>query len=205
MTARTRVLLVRHGQTTWNAQGRWQGQLESPLSALGRRQAAEASKAVGALDAIVASDLMRAADTAAIIAELVGVGPVQVDARLRERDVGEWQGLTRREIEARFPGDLDAWRTPPGFEHDDDVASRATAALTDLHAVHPGATVLAVTHGGVIRALARVLGNGDGWVGNLHGRWVDVAEGGVAIGTPVELIDHAAVAELHDRSEQDLG
>jgi broad specificity phosphatase PhoE len=205
MTARTRVLLVRHGQTTWNAQGRWQGQLESPLSPLGRRQAAEAARAVGALDAIVASDLTRAADTAAIIAESLGVGPVRLDARLRERDVGEWQGLTRREIEARFPGDLDAWRTPPGFEHDDDVAARATAALTDLHAVHPGTTVLAVTHGGVIRALARVLGDGDGWVGNLHGRWVDVTDVGIAIGTPVELIDHAAVAELYDRSEQDLG
>src|ERR671910_890596 len=95
MRDETRVLLVRHGQSEWNAAGRWQGQADPSLSDLGRLQAREAARAVGAVDAIWSSDLQRAAETAIIIGDQIGVGPVVVDDRLRERDAGEWTGLVR--------------------------------------------------------------------------------------------------------------
>jgi broad specificity phosphatase PhoE len=203
------MLLVRHGQTTWNAERRWQGHADAPLSNLGRLQAAEAARAIGAVDAVAASDLSRAAETAAIVSAALGVGPVMVDARMRERDVGEWEGLTRAEIEERDPGAIDAWRTPPGFEHDDVVAERATAALMALHAEMPGGAAVVVTHGGVIRALVRTSGGADEWVPNLGGRWFDVRGNGDApelrLGDAVQLIDHDTVAALHEASEQDLG
>ena len=107
----TRMLLVRHGQSEWNALGRWQGQADPPLSALGREQARSAVARLGAVDLIVASDLDRALTTAAIMAEGLGVGPVMVEPRLRERSAGEWSGLTRAEIDEQWPGYLD--RAPP--------------------------------------------------------------------------------------------
>src|SRR3546814_1711635 len=102
----TRVLLVRHGQSEWNATGRWQGQADPPLTDLGRAQAHHAARSLGVVDAIVASDLQRAADTALIISGELGVGPVVLDEGLRERDAGEWSGLTRAEIERDWPGYL---------------------------------------------------------------------------------------------------
>src|SRR5438270_7968282 len=128
----SRVLLVRHGQSEWNALGRWQGQADPPLSDLGRDQARAAARALGAVDAVFASDLQRATETAHIIAGALGIGPVLIDERLRERDAGEWSGLTRDEIHERYPGYLpdDRHRTfapdpdgeprrPPGWESDE--------------------------------------------------------------------------------------
>src|SRR5688500_14129220 len=130
----TRILLVRHGESEWNAGGRWQGWADSSLSELGRQQAFEASAAVGTVDAIVASDLERATQTALIISETIGVGPVMIEPDLRERDVGEWTGLTRDEIEERWPGDLERWRRgelvcPPGGELNDHILVRFEGAL----------------------------------------------------------------------------
>jgi glucosyl-3-phosphoglycerate phosphatase len=82
------LLVIRHGRSEWNAIGRWQGHADPPLSELGRRQAILAAASIGAVDAIVSSDLLRAAETAAIIAQKLGVGPVVVDERLGERDAG---------------------------------------------------------------------------------------------------------------------
>src|SRR3546814_20228381 len=81
----TRVLLVRHGQSEWNATGRWQGQADPPLTDLGRAQAHYAARSLGVVDAIVAADLQRAADTALIISGELGAGPVVLDQGLRER------------------------------------------------------------------------------------------------------------------------
>ena len=117
----TRVLLIRHGQSEWNADGRWQGQADPPLTDLGRHQALHAARNLGTVDAIVASDLQRASETALIIAEALGVGPVVLEPGLRERDAGEWSGLTRAEIERDWPGYLDAPATPtatPRFARD---------------------------------------------------------------------------------------
>jgi probable phosphoglycerate mutase len=100
------VLIVRHGQSEWNALGRWQGQADPPLTELGLHQAAHAAQHVGAVDAVVASDLERSRLTAENIAELVGNGPVLVDAGFRERDAGEGQGLTKAEIGEQWPGYL---------------------------------------------------------------------------------------------------
>jgi probable phosphoglycerate mutase len=170
----TRVLLARHGQSAWNAEGRWQGHADPPLSPLGLRQAGSAAASVGQVAAVVSSDLQRARSTAELIAERIGAGPVEVDARLRERDAGEWTGLTRAEIERQWPGYLSAGRRPPGFELDEAILGRVLEALAGVHAAHPGQRVLAVAHGGVIRALERQFGVDDGLVPNLGGRIVDV-------------------------------
>ncbi len=105
--AMTRLLLIRHGQSEWNADGRWQGQADPPLTDLGRHQARHAARNLGGGEAIVASDLQRASATALIISAELGVGPVVLEPDLRERDAGEWSGLTRVEIERDWPGYLD--------------------------------------------------------------------------------------------------
>ena len=144
------MLIVRHGQSEWNAAGRWQGQEDPPLTDLGRQQALAAAAAIGSVDLVVASDLERAAETALIIAESIGVGPVLIDVDLRERHAGEWQGRTKDEIEQEWPGWLDAGRRPPGFEERDPFTERITAALERIAVQHTGADVLVVSHGGVI-------------------------------------------------------
>ena len=172
--ATTRALLIRHGQSEWNAVGRWQGQADPPLSDLGRRQAREAARAIGAVDAIYASDLQRAAETAAIIAGEIGVGPVILDPDLRERDAGEYSGLTRAEIEERFPGYLDDHRRPPNWEPDEQLLARALRALGRIARDLPGADVLVVTHGGLVYTIEGHLGTGFARLANAEGRWVEV-------------------------------
>jgi probable phosphoglycerate mutase len=172
----TRILLVRHGESAWNAEGRWQGHLDSPLSPRGVRQATEAGERVGAVAAIIASDLLRARTTAEIIAGHLGIGPVQLEPRLRERDAGEWSGMTRAEIEEQWPGYLLEGRRPPRFELDDAILGRVLDALADIHRCHPGQAILAVAHGGVIRALERELSIDGALVPNLGGRVFDVHE-----------------------------
>ena len=174
----TRILLVRHGQSEWNAIGRWQGQADSPLSDQGRLQAHEAARAVGAVDAVWASDLQRAVETATIIAESIGVGPVVVDPDLRERDAGEFSGLTRPEIEERFPGYLAAHRRPPGWEPDEHLRARAERALRRIAAAVPGGEVLAVTHGGLVYCLEQHLGSEFAKIANTEGRWFEVDPAG---------------------------
>ena len=129
--------------------------------------------------AVVASDLQRAFVTAEIIAQRLGVGPVRPEPRLRERDAGEWTGLTRAEIDVQWPGYLLAGRRPPGFELDDAILGRILEALAALHHAHPGGTVLAVAHAGVIRAVERHIGIDDGLVP--EPRWPD-ARGPRALG-----------------------
>lgn len=200
----TRVLLVRHGQSEWNATGRWQGQADAPLSDLGRRQAEAAAKAVGSVDAIISSDLARAAVTAEIIADRLGVGPVYLDADLRERDAGEWEGLTRAEIHERYPGYLSDdpasnatgpthERRPPGWESDASLVERGLRALQRAATAVPGGHVLAVTHGGLVMAVERQLGDPAGRLPNLGARWVEVDGSSVALGERVGLIDAGAV------------
>src|ERR1051325_541049 len=98
MSAMSRILVVRHGQSTWNADGRWQGQADPPLSDLGVAQAEAAARTVDGVDVISASDLERAHHTATILAAPRQL-EVVADARLRERDAGEWTGLTRVQID----------------------------------------------------------------------------------------------------------
>lgn len=197
----SRVLLVRHGQSEWNAQGRWQGQADPPLSELGRAQARAAANSLGAVDAVFASDLQRATETAVIIAESLGVGPVIIDDDLRERDAGEWSGLTREEIHERYPGylpddrhrafapDAGAPKRPPGWESDDVLRERVLRALSRIHEMVPDGDVLTVTHGGVIYVLEDHLGEPFHRLANGAGRWLEVDGDALRLGDRVLLVD----------------
>ena len=189
MIAETRALLTRHGQSEWNALGRWQGQADPPLSDLGRRQAHEAARSLGAVDGIWASDLQRAAETAAIIGDDMGVGPVVVDADLRERDAGEWTGLTRAEIEQRYPGYLPDGRRPASWESDEQLVARAQRALGRIADATPGGDVLVITHAGVVFAVERHLGRDRTRLANVEGRWVTIAPEGLRLGDRVVLAE----------------
>lgn len=170
----TRVLLLRHGQSEWNALGRWQGHADPELSVLGAAQARAAAAGLGAFDAIVASDLRRARCTAQLLATELGIGVVLSDPRLRETDAGEWQGLTRAEIDRAWPGYLDEGRRPPGFEAYDHAAERLAGALLDVGAAWPGRQILGISHGGIIRALRHRLGAPLDRLAHLAGAWFDV-------------------------------
>jgi probable phosphoglycerate mutase len=194
----TAVLLVRHGESEWNAAGRWQGWADIPLTAMGRMQAADAAARLAPLgiDTVVASDLGRTIETASIIAGRLGIEPVHTESGLREFNVGEWSGLTRPEIEERWPGQLARWGAgelvqTPGGEHRQHFIQRIKAAVVAIAARHLHNTVLAVTHGGVIGALQHALDpDGDRErIGNLMGRWVRVEGDAMALGSLVRLLD----------------
>jgi len=193
------VLLARHGQSEWNAAGRWQGQADPPLTELGLAQARSAAANAGAFDAVFASDLERAVVTAQMIAEATGVGPVIVDPRFRERNAGEYQGLTRDEINERYPGALDAQRWPPGWESNESIQTRLLAALDDVIA-HTGGhgDVLVVCHGGVIYALEHLLIGSHERIGNLGARWVHHDNGHWALGERIQLSDASVTIESQD-------
>jgi 2,3-bisphosphoglycerate-dependent phosphoglycerate mutase len=150
----TTILLARHGETDWNRERRWQGHANQPLNELGREQARELAASLDgrAIDAIYASDLARAHETAEIIGERLGM-PVRADARLREVDVGDWSGRTHPEIEPdalrRWEAGEKAWS---GGESYEEMGERVVGGVLALAREHPGETLLVVTHGGSIRA-----------------------------------------------------
>ena len=173
--------------------GRWQGQADPPLTERGRQQAVAACGVLGSFDALWASTLQRAALTAEIIGEQLGIGPVQFDARLQETGVGQWQGLTLDQIEAGWPGYLAGHRRPDGAEPIDAVVERVTAAFVAIAEATPVGVVLVVTHAGVLRTMRRALGVSDERFGNLAGCWFHVAANGtITAEYPVELVDHSA-------------
>ena len=186
-----RVLLVRHGQSTWNAEGRWQGRKDPPLSTLGVRQARAAAGSLGRFDVVVASTLQRAQVTATIIADELGIGPVLTDPDLVERHAGGFEGLTRPEIEEAFPGYLTDMRRPPGWEDDDALVVRCSGALARICSqIAEDGTALVVTHGGVIRSLERAVGaEREHSLANLGGRWFEIGPGILRAGEEVLLID----------------
>lgn len=185
----TRILVIRHGQSEWNALGRWQGRADPPLTDLGRHQAWSAALHLGAVDAIVASPLGRAADTATIISEQLGVGPVSFDPDLVERDAGEWSGLTKAEIEQAFPGYLARGDRPPSFETEESMQARVRSALGRVAAEHPEGDVLVVSHGGFIYALEALDDIELVRVPNLGGRWLEHRDGRIDLGERVLLVD----------------
>ena len=158
----TRVLAIRHGETAWNADTRIQGQRDIALNATGVWQAARLAEALAddGISAIYSSDLLRARATAEALAVVVGL-PVLMDAGLRERHFGEFEGFTFAEIEARWPAQSERWRRreadfgPLGGETLTDFYARSVATATRLVAAHPGQTVALVAHGGVLDCLYR--------------------------------------------------
>ncbi|MEA2827792.1 MAG: glucosyl-3-phosphoglycerate phosphatase [Actinomycetota bacterium] len=195
-----RLALVRHGQSRWNAVGRWQGQADPRLSPLGESQAAEAAERLqgAGITGVVTSDLVRARRTGQIIADALGLGPVSVRADLREYDVGDWSGLTKPEIEARWPGQQAEWfggrlPTTPGGEGRVPFDRRVMGAVLAVAAqADPGSVLVVVTHGGVIRALERAAGAAPVPIANLCGRWFSVDDGVLRAGPPLALVgtDH---------------
>jgi broad specificity phosphatase PhoE len=158
------LLLVRHGETDWNRDGRWQGHSDTQLNDVGRKQAARLAAALHGVDVVYSSDLSRARETAEILAARLEL-PVHVDARLRERSFGTWEGKTGPEIEADFADAHARWLAGEGPGADDAepfeaFAARVHAFLAEAIERHPDETVLVVAHGGsirVIHALARGL------------------------------------------------
>ena len=148
---------MRHGETDWNRDNRFQGHADPPLNDTGRAQArALATELAGEnFAALYTSPLHRAAETAAILASELGLEPVH-NAALEEVDVGSWSGLTRDEVEERFPDGYARW-LEYGHGWDDgetyeELGGRVVAGLLNIGARHPDVAVLAVTHGGPIRS-----------------------------------------------------
>ncbi len=145
----TTLLLVRHGETDWNAERRWQGHTDVPLNERGREQARRlaASLAGGGVDAIYSSDLTRARETAEIVAGRLGL-PVVIDSDLREIDVGSREGLTGEEVGIR------EWDGESKEAHRDRTL-RSLARIVDGH---PGSRVVVVAHGGTLRRMHEHVG-----------------------------------------------
>ena len=199
-----RLLLLRHAESEWNAQGRWQGQADTPLTERGRRHAAEAGPLLAAFEMLVCSDLQRARQSAEIIATGAGIDVIDVEPRLRERNAGPWQGLTRDEIERDWPGYLGSGQRPADYETDEQLAARADAALRDIALLadrRDAPEVLVITHGGVIHSLTVRAGRTMVPMPNLSGRWVTVEDGAVLLGEPVTIGD----AERHSSEAVEAG
>jgi len=164
--APSRLLLVRHGESTWNAAHRIQGQLDPPLSDRGTAQANEVGERLAGhrLAAFYCSDLVRTRQTAELIASAVGMDPVP-EPGLREIALGEWEGKTREELMEGYPELWERWaREPdwdivPGGEGASPFAARVHGTLDRIREEHSQGDVLCVTHGGVIQvALLGVVG-----------------------------------------------
>ena len=160
----TTIVLVRHGETDWNRENRFQGHANPRLNDAGREQARTLAEELGSetFAAVYTSPLRRAAETAAIIGTELGFPPVE-NASLMEVDVGSWSGLTRTEVMARFPDGFARWlEYGHGWEDGetyDELGERVVAGLSSIGANHPNEAVVAVTHGGPIRsALAAAKG-----------------------------------------------
>jgi alpha-ribazole phosphatase len=176
-----RLLLVRHGETEWNAALRYMGQNAVPLNERGRAQARAVAERLAPDQpaALYTSDLARAAETAAILGERLGVAP-RAMPELREIDVGQWEGLTPEELYRRYPDHMKEYDRDPartvrlGGESYAQLQQRALQALTTIQNAHRvGETVLAVSHGGTIRALlCHVIGLDLAHFGRL---WLDNA------------------------------
>jgi glucosyl-3-phosphoglycerate phosphatase len=195
------LLIIRHGESEWNVEKRWQGWLDAPLTARGVQQAHDRAASLVALGfsprLVLSSDLGRAQTTAEIIAGTLDA-PCRHDAGLRERSGGEWEGCTADEIDARWPGMRDAWRRgeitqPPAGEDDTTVLARFDHAL----AVALGAEVpaLVVTHHGVLRLVASRAGaDVHTLIPNLGGFWFALDSGELRSPTPLDVLPTPDVA-----------
>jgi probable phosphoglycerate mutase len=153
----TTIVLIRHGETDWNRENRFQGRADTHLNEAGREQARALALDLVAemFGALYTSPLLRAYETALVLGEHLALDVIP-DAALMEVDVGSWSGLTRTEIESRFPDGFRRW-LDYGHGWDDgetydELGERVVLGLVRLAAAHPGDTVAAVTHGGPIRS-----------------------------------------------------
>ncbi len=186
------LVLWRHGRTSYNVSARLQGQVDVPLDAVGRWQAATAGAALarrGPVHTVITSDLDRAMATAHVLADIVN-SELVVDPRLRERSFGEWEGLTGQEIADRWPEDFERWRCGQdplvgGMETREAVARRVVPAIDEhLHAPDQDGKLVVVSHGAAITiAVSAILGQPASWRGiaglrNAHWTELTAAHGG---------------------------
>jgi broad specificity phosphatase PhoE len=185
----TTVILVRHGSTEWNRTRRAQGLADIDLDDEGREQASAVAERLRDthLDAVYASALKRAIETAEAIADTHGL-TVQSDAAFNEIDQGDWTGLTTDEIGRRWPqmwGSHRHYTARPGGEAPADVRKRSLRGLRRVVEVHPEGTVVLVSHGGTIRWLsAEALGYDDHASASIRG-----LRNGEAVSIEAELVD----------------
>jgi broad specificity phosphatase PhoE len=193
---KTRLLVLRHGQSEWNALGRWQGQADIALTTEGIDQARRAAKKIGKFDLIAASSLQRARHTAEIIAESHGVNDLVIDDRLKESFIGPWEGMTQDEIESGWPGYLNSGKQPNGFEPNQNVLQRMTAAFIDIADMCRGGQALVISHSGAIRTIRRELKVADAKLDNLGGCWFDVLpDGQITAGRIITVISQPHSSE----------
>jgi len=199
-----RFFLLRHAQSTWNAQRRWQGHADPPLSEVGRNSAETIAPLYENVSAIHCSPLLRSLETAEIIGKVLGLDQPFVNENLSERNLGEWTGLTRKEVDQKWPGYLDTHRWPPGAETNDSIRQRALRGLreiieqtkadfggaADVDGVEADAAdvdevdveVLIVTHGGLITTVEQSLGHKWRRIVNLSGRELIAVDGSLELG-----------------------
>jgi broad specificity phosphatase PhoE len=212
-----RVILIRPGETDWNRQGRWQGWVASPLNPHGKQQVQALARFIRnvGMTVLYASDLKRAVETAEILEERLGFAPIY-DERLRERNIGDWQGLTPDEMRLWYPQEYEkllqdrANYVIPKGESRNQVKARMLAAFKDYLQQDKGETIGILSHSSAIRSLlsewipeAQLI-NAD--VGNTsvtsiarddeNGTWRVVASNDV---THLEGLEAQSVTELEDR------
>jgi broad specificity phosphatase PhoE len=180
-----KLLAVRHGVTSWNAQQRWQGATDIPLAAEGLGQALVAAGRLVRMGwrghRVFCSGLSRSFVTASTICSELGLDPPQAVPQLGERDLGEWEGLSVEEVDLANPGSIAAWVAgvidgPPGGETDLNVANRFREACAVIRAASARETspALVITHAGVLHAVDRVNGFEYSKYGPLSGRWFEL-------------------------------
>ena len=172
------LLLLRHGRSTWNDVGRWHGRADPPLSQAGRREVVAVVPHLPPVACVVSSTQVRAAETAELLVAGLGLGEFRQDARLVERDLGPWEGLTTAQIDAGQPANRAGGRLPPGAEGDQELLARVLPALHEI--ADRSGPALVVIHSGVLYALEARSGIPTPWrapLGHLEGRWISLVSG----------------------------
>lgn len=203
--ATTTILLIRHGQTDWNKAGRWQGHVDIPLNANGRSQAQKLAQRLSTwhIDALLSSDLQRAAETAALVGQPHQLQP-QFSALWRERHIGQFEGLTADESRAQFASVWASGRSgqlePPDGESFADLQQRALQGLDTVLQSHPGQTVAVVSHGQLIHVLlAQVMGIRE----DIYGRFSVRGNTGLSI-IEAKSDRHPVVTRINDTSHLEI-
>jgi probable phosphoglycerate mutase len=210
----TELLLIRHGETAWNAEHRIQGHLDIPLSPHGIRQAAQLADRLAreTIDAIYSSELARAWLTAAPLAERRGI-EVLADTRLRERSFGVFEGLTLDEIATHHPAGFRNWRARDpawaieGGESGQQLIDRVLQALADIVARHAGETVALVTHGGVLDVVYRAA-RGLAWDAPREHQMLNASVNRLQAQVPplaLSIVDWGDVSHLQQSRDETLG
>lgn len=165
------LLLLRHGETEWNLTGRMQGLSDTRLTQSGIEQARQALTSLPTFSQVWTSPLQRARLTAEAIADSQSI-PCWVDERLIERSWGAWEGMLPKDVDQKWPGWRESGRKPDGYEHDESVFSRFLDWRDAITYDDSSTPLVAVTHGGFMSAVVRILGGSDSGYKNLEGVWI---------------------------------